>query len=86
MTLPRNVMPELLLEQPYRDRVRRARLRAERLNLTKVWIADQIGRSRGHTTMVLHAKAYGPPTLQRIEDLLDRIESGALPVPEEAMR
>jgi hypothetical protein len=36
--------------------------------------------------MVLHAKAYGPPTLQRTEDLLDRIESGTLPVPEEATR
>lgn len=79
-------MPKLLLEKAYRDRVRRTRLRAEHLGLTKVWIARQIERSRGHTTMVLHEKAYGPPTLARIEDLLDRIESGALEVPGEARR
>jgi hypothetical protein len=86
MTLLFNAMPELLLEKDYRDRVRRARLRAERLGLTKVWIAKQIDRSRGHTTMVLHEKAYGPPTLERIEALLDRIESGVLTVPEGARR
>ena len=77
-------MKQLLLDEPYRSRVRRVRHRLEGLQrgrpwLTKTWIGHEIGRNRSYVTQVLHEQAYGPPTLELIERLLDEVEAEGLP-------
>ena len=77
-------MSKLLLEELYRSHVRHARSRLGRLQLgrpwlTKTWIGHQIDRNRSYVTQVLHEQAYGPPTLELIERLLDEVEAGKAP-------
>ena len=67
---------ELVSAEAYLKRAEAARLRAERLGLTKTWIARQIGRRRPHVSAVLHGRHRGPTTLRLIEALLDQIEAG----------
>ena len=78
---PRGLKPvwlggELVSAEAYQERARAARLRAERLGLTKTWMARQVGRRRPHVSAVLHGRTQGPGTLRLIEVLLDQVEAG----------
>ena len=61
----------------YRKRVRYAHKRVQRLGVTQAWIAEQIGRSRGHVSHVLNGLSDGPATLLLIEKLIGHIEAEA---------
>ena len=61
----------------YRKRVRTAHRRVQRLGVTQGWIAEQIGRSRGHVSHVLNGLADGPETLLLIEQLIGHVEAEA---------
>lgn len=67
---------KLITFDQYLQRADAAREKAEGLCLTRTWIAEQVGRSRGHTTRVLNGKDRGVETLLKIEDLLRRVDAG----------
>ncbi len=73
-------MATLILDPEVEARVDRAVERADRLDLSKTWIAEQIGRSRQNVSEVLNKTASSPGTLALIERLLDDIETGRVVV------
>jgi hypothetical protein len=69
----------------YQARRLRAYQAVRRLKLRRAWIAGRIGRSARCVTEVLRGTDTGAPTLLLVEGLLERIESGEVVVPEEAI-
>ncbi len=73
-------MPELVLEEPYRERQEAALARVRVLGLRVTWVAAQIGRARQWTSSVLNGSRYGQETLALIEALLEGVEAGEVEV------
>ncbi len=74
-------MPVLLLEDAYRARQEEALGKVRALGLKMGWIAQQIDRVRPWTSQVLNGSRYGEETLALIEDLIRRVEAGAVEAP-----
>lgn len=69
------IMPELVFSEEEARRVRTLHERVKVLGLKKVWIAEQIGRTRQNVTEVLNASLWSPGTLALIEELVVRLET-----------